>query len=363
MKRGFTWIAGTASGRAVAAGGGLLLLGLAFIPLEVPYSLAMPGRILGIRQLTVSVNTDGAIVTSLVDHSTGVTRRYTAAQFTRGDAVRFTTDGRVGIGHAVQPGDTLGTMWSNEVERELTRLRGEHASASASLASILAGEKSSIVAVAVQEVEHERRVAEEQNDVFARQKQLFERGLIAQQDFDLARRQAEVAAIDVAMAESRLEATLTGAKAEEANLARAQVRSIQEEIAVLEERQEDLCVISPMAGVIVRLGGEDALLVLVDTSAYVVVFPIPLRERRHVALEQDVSLSTPELDDLPPAAVASLGGTVQFLNGEQVVLGIARCKEGSGLALHGLVVRCALRCSPVAPVEYVRRSLHSLVRR
>ncbi len=345
-----------------AVGVVILLLGLFALPIRVPYSVAVPGKVLCAKELVVTLNTDGGIVTSVVNRTSGVTQQYAVAQFSRGDAMQFVLNGSLAAGSAVRVGDTLGVVRSSENERELERLRGELGSASASLASTISGEKQSVVDEARQQVEHAKKQAEELKAVHARSRLLYERGLISQQEYELAERRASVSGIDVAIAESRLESVSTGAKKEQAEFVRAQIKSLQREIAVLEARERGYSLLSAVSGVVMQMGASDTLLVVSDTTEYVVVMPVPLRERLSVVPSQHVRLVASEIDDIPSAVMIAVDKTIHTLNGQQVVMATAQLERSGGALLHGLLARCSIDCASLTISEYIKRKVHSLVR-
>ncbi|MBI5470799.1 MAG: hypothetical protein HY961_00495 [Ignavibacteriae bacterium] len=338
---------------------GAILLAL---PVRIPYSVTVPGKVLCAQEIVITLSTDGGIVSSVINRTTGLTQHYAAAQFTRGDAMQFAPHRKIAVGSTVHRGDTIGVVQSSENDRELERLRGELDGAVATLATTVTGEKQSIVDEARQQVEYARTRAEELKSVLARSKLLYEKGLTAQQEYELADRRASIAHIDVSIAESRLTSVSTGAKKEQAELVRSQIKSLQREIAVLESRKRSYSLLSPLSGVVMQVGAADTLLVVSDTTDYVVVMPVPLRERQSVGSARHVSLSASEVDAIPPAIMIGVDKTIHMLNGQQVVLATAQLEKSGGELLHGLLARCSIECPSLAASEYVNRKVHSLVR-
>lgn len=335
---------------------------LFLLPIKVPYAVTVPGKILCTQEWIVTLNADGGIVAFVVDRASGVTKHYSLAQFERGDAVQFTLDPHVVGGITVAQGDTIGVVQSSEIERELQRLRGELRNVTASLAVSVTGEKQSIVEEAKQSVEYAKRQAEDLKAVLARQKLLYEKGLVAQQEYDLAERRASTSVIEVSIAEAKLRSATTGAKKEETEFVRAQIRSLQNEIDVVEKQEQAYRLISPLSGVVTQVAASDTLLIVSDTTEYVVIMPVPLRERSHVLPRQNVKLYASEVERIPSAVMMTVDNTIQSLNGQQVILATAQLNHATGELLNGLLARCSIECASLSPFDYLGRKFHTLLR-
>jgi hypothetical protein len=339
------------------------VLSLAFVsPITIPYTITTPGKILCANEWIIALNTDGGIVTFVADRMTGVTKHYGLAQFSRGDAVSFTIDPRFTAGSVVQAGDTIGIARSTEVERELERLRGELRNAIAALAVTVTGEKQAVVEEAVQTVEHAKRQAEDLKAIHVRQKMLYEKGLVSQQEYELAERRSATAAIEVTIAEARLRSVTTGAKREQADLVRSQIKSLQNEIQVLERQEQGYRLIAPIAGIATQVGMGDTLLVVSDTTTYVVLMPVPVHERASLLPDQRVRLSAREVNSIPPASVTKVEKTIHALHGQQVVFATAQLSEQPDEILNGLIARCTIDCASLPPWEFLERKFRSLIR-
>jgi multidrug efflux pump subunit AcrA (membrane-fusion protein) len=347
----------------IIIGTSALAIALVFaLPVTVPYSITASGRILSKREWTVALSANRGLVTSFVERASGVTKQYSVAQFDRGDAVEFSLDSRICAGGTVRAGDTVGTVRSIETERELARLQGELTSAIATLRVTVTGEKQSVVEEAEQQLAYAKRQAETQKAIFERQKLLYERGLIAQQEYEIAERRASISAIDVSIAEARLQSVTTGAKKEQADYVRARISSLQREIDVLERQHKGYKLVAPLSGVVILFAASDTLLVVADTTEYVVMMAVRLRERSALVPQQRVTLVANEVDYIPGAVLLAVDKTIHSLNGEQVVFATAVLEHRTDEPLHGLFARCSIECASVSPLDYLRRTFHTLVR-
>ncbi len=340
----------------------VILVGILFAPIRLPQTVDVPGRILSAREWVVRMDDGGVVVTTLTDRIAGAVSSASVLETTRGDAVRLELSRLVRPGERIHAGDTLATIRSNELERLIAELEGGARSAEASLLSTTTGQKEAVVHGASQQLERARRNEDALRAVLARQKLLFEKGLIAEQEYELAEKQATLATMDVSIAGANLRALSTGDKREQQDLMAANVGMLRRELEVIRQREHDCILKAPFSGVVLCSGVSDTLLLLVDATKYVVMMPVPVREREHVAIGQHISIAGEGFGEFPAALVSIVSSPVQMLGTEQVFLVTGLC-EGSGNGfLHGALVRCAIRSAPCSPSGYLKTLLTRSVR-
>jgi hypothetical protein len=330
-----------------------LLAGLLLVPIRVPRTIEVPGKVLCAREWIVRMDAEGTLVSSLVDRVTGAVLRTTTQQYTRGDVVRCELSRKVTPGGLILQGDTVAFVRSNEIDRTLAELKGEVASAEALLASATSGQKEAVVQEAQQQLEQARRNEEALRVILARQKLLFEKGLISEQEYQVTERQATVSGIGVSIAEAHLRAVSTGDKREEQELMRTNIRRFRGQLDVLRERRAQGSLCAPIRGVVLCAGVNDTLVMVADTSAYVVLMPVPMRDAGYVTCQQRISLSGNEIGDLPSAVVGGTTSPVQNLGCQQVYMVTGICDRAGAAVLHGLLVRCAIHCPPCSLQDYL----------
>jgi hypothetical protein len=346
----------------IISGCTILLGGFYISPIRVSRSVTVPGKILCAREWLVRWDANGAIVTTLVDRAGGSVRNTTITEFSRGDFVQMEMNPRTVSGCAVACGDTVVRIHSNEIERQIATLRGDLANAEASLVAISTGEKEPVVQGARQQLEQARREEESLKAILARQKLLFERGLIAQQEYELAERRAAVSGIGVSIASEHLRAVSTGAKREEGELIRARIRALRDELDVLERRRRECALSAPLPGIVMCAGFKDTLLLIADTSEYVVLMPVPLREQQNISPHQRVSLTGRDAGNLPPAIVTNVISPVQILGGQEVFIVTGQCERTGRALVHGTLAQCAIEGAECSLLDYTKGLLSRAVR-
>ena len=104
-----------------------LLLGVAVIvvlvvPFKVPYSIKTSGKLMPAKEWILSKGSDGRLIENLFDHQRGVSEKFSVIQFDRGDAVQFKLNDDLASNSTIVAGDTVGSIRSNEIERQIIRL-------------------------------------------------------------------------------------------------------------------------------------------------------------------------------------------------------------------------------------------------
>lgn len=338
----------------ILAAGGLWLA-----PINLPTSISAHGKILPVREWTLVRDADGNIGSLLHDHLRGRVDNYGVSRFERGDAIEMRLKQGVESRAHVAAGDTIAYISSNETERQLARLSGDLAATLASLDLVRSGEKAPVVGEAQMYLQRAKERLRYQEAELERLKPLQERQLVSTQDIEAAESQFRILQAEVAVAEARLDAVTTGAKPEQVELAQRQAETLQREIKTLHDRLERHTVTSPISGVVLRSFGADTLLSVRDTSAYMVVMPIPVSDHGRLAPGQPVSIRTPPIATAVRARIYQLGDTVHLLGGEQVVLVTAVIEQPPAGIMPGAFARCSIEQGRVRLRTYVKQSLLS----
>jgi hypothetical protein len=340
----------------------VLLGGFLAAPIRLPHTVEVPGRILCAREWIVRMETGGVIVAMLVDRKAGTVSNSTVHEYSRGDVVQLEFSPEARSGATVCRGDTLVQIHSNEIARALAELEGQVASAEASLVTSSTGQKAAIVEGAREQLEQARRNNEALDVILARQKLLYEKGMVSEQEYELAQRQAAVASIGVSIAGANLHAVSTGEKQEQRDLMRANILRLSGELEVVRKRQAECALRAPFKGVVLCSGVSDTLLMVADTTEYVVLMPVPLKEYGCIAAQQRVCLSGQEPVGIVPGIITGVVSPVEVYGGQQVVMITGQCIGRWGTVMHGSVARCVIECAPWSPIAYVQslvtRSLH-----
>jgi HlyD family secretion protein len=186
-------------------------------------SLTASGYVIPRRRVEVSSKTSGRVEELLVE---------------RGDMVRA--------------GQVLARLDSKEIEAQLRQARAVREAASARLEEALAGSRP-------QEIERARAALEqtEANQQTAqvnleRASRLHERGVLAKQGLDDARNAFDVAAAQAKVARKNLELAQLGPRAEQIQLARAQLAEVEASIVWWQTQLENTVIRAPISGTVLE---------------------------------------------------------------------------------------------------------------
>jgi len=131
-------------------------------------------------------------------------------------------------------GDTVGWVYSNELEQEWVQLRGELATEMASLRLYGTGEKESVIREAQLQLAYAKEQTELQRKEVARLQTLFRKKMVPESDMEVAEATLRLYEIQVDLAEAQLHTVQTGAKEEQIDWVRSRIRSLQNEIEAVE---------------------------------------------------------------------------------------------------------------------------------
>lgn len=339
----------------------VVVASLFFLPIQYPYKIDGLAKIVPVREWRLIKGTDGRLLASLHNHERGMTEAYAVSQFERGDAVNFAIRSALQAGQQIAAGDTVGRIYSNEIERQLAQLNGELEVATAALAVTTEGEKASVVQEAEQRLAFARREQAEQQKIAERLERLYQQGLTSRELYEIEAGRLKLMEINIAIAEAQLQSAHTGAKREEIRLARSQIEALRREIAAVERRSAQYVFTSPIDGKIARLFSDDTLLTIYDTTAYIVFMPIEWQNYQYLAPLQEVNLQFSGADSQQSGRLLTFDRSVHNLNGRQVVFAALRIDNRQRL-LSGMLQKCVIWARPVTLWEHTKRFLNTILR-
>lgn len=331
------------------------------LPISLNWTIPVPCKILPAREWLLMKNEEGGVLATFSDYVQGSVENYTVMSIVRGDAFRFDLISTLKPGDMVGTGDTVVKIYSHELARQLSRLTGELAVAKASLAVMKSGEKQAITQEAERSLVLAREKAETQNLLFQRQDSLYQRRLISREAFDLARSTSQMSAIEVAIAEARLQTVRTGAKPEEIRMIEFQIEGLEAEISTLSDQMGTLTLVSPFLGIFQSSPGTDTLCVVEDT-ARVILMPVAAKYLSQVTPGQSVKLRVPGRARWFRGTVLRLEQRVRIINGVQVMMATATLNGGVKVLPSNLVIMGAIETGRLSPVQYLKRWIADVFR-
>ena len=338
--------------------GVIALLIILSLFIKLPYNISFPGKLLTSYEWVVYKGNNGQLITQLNDRRTGIVKNYSIREFERGDDVSFSTIQNLYFGSGVNQYDTLGYIYSNEIQRQIILLEGQLKITKAKLDLNLAGEKESIVNEAQDNLSYQKRKAEEQRKILARKKALYNSNLISQQEYEIAEGTAALNDIEISIAESQLKSAQTGTKNQQIDLVKQQINAYENEIGVWKSRLMDNKLVSPISGMVTHMSIGDTLFVVSDTSSYIVLVPIKLQEKQFVKFNDMVEIELPFDEGNAEAKLMVIGNSVHYIARSPVVYGTAFVKSNEKELLPGMLVKCSIDCGSISIFEHFKRMMY-----
>ncbi|MEK6650373.1 MAG: hypothetical protein AABY75_05315 [Bacteroidota bacterium] len=345
-----------ASNHPIATGMVVLLIALlvfAMLPITLSWNVSVPCRVIPGREWMLVRNGTGGVLAVVNDFVQGSVQEYTIVNVVRGDAFRFDLSSSFSPGDVVRAGDTVVTIHSYELVRELHRLSGELAVARASLDAVQSGEKESIEEEAQRVLLLARERERMLGLIAVRQDSLHRRNFVSLEVYELARSEAAVASMEAGTAEARLQVVRTGAKPEQIRLIRSQIAEREAEIGALKDQLATMTMVAPFAGVFFSSPGTDTLCAVEDTSRAILI-QIPMRYLGSVAPGQSVTLRAPRMPAALAGMVRRVDPRVRFSVGAQVVQATAVLTSDVSTLPTGAVVPGSIEIARVSPLGFLR---------
>ena len=328
---------------------------LFILPIKIDHYLFVKGKILPSKEWIMYKGSDGRLTTQLVNYKTGISQSYDVNLFDRGDAMQFSFNPVLHSGYNVNINDTIAVVYSNEIERQIESLKGQINSAKASLSLNLTGEKQAIIQQENQNLEYAVKQADEQKKILDRIKSLYDKGLVSQEEYELAKGSYDLYNINIAISKARLQTVESGAKAEQIDFVKAEITSLENELVVLKKRFEGFTITSPITGVVNRKTNSDTLLTISDKSEFILITPVKVGDKKFISDSAYINIYAPDKRQDMTATVIEIDNTVNILNGIQVVTVTSVINSKTKNILPNLFVDCYIHTGKLSPIDYLIR--------
>ncbi|MBK8944786.1 MAG: hypothetical protein IPM32_05865 [Ignavibacteriae bacterium] len=332
----------------------LLLIALVFaVPIKVTTTIIANGKLLPSKVWLISKGLEGLIYTTLIDNANGFNEEYSVTQFARGDLIKFELNRKIKPGNNVFVNDTIGIIYSNLNEQQIATLKGELETAKASLQVGITGEKESFIELENRNLEYAKKQVEEQTKFFERQKKLFEKQLITQDEYETEHARLELYKINISIAEERLRSVLTGTKKEELQLLNSQIKSLENQISVLQEKSNNFLLKSPINGKVAASYNHDTLLIINNEKNFTVLIPIKLQFANSIIIGNEVEIITQNGNPIF-AKIESIDKSVKSFGENQFIIVKTVFENKSDNFFVNEIVKCKISGNEVNLFEYIK---------
>ncbi|MBK7104661.1 MAG: hypothetical protein IPH62_05205 [Ignavibacteriae bacterium] len=330
----------------------LILIIIFILPIKINTSITANGKLLPSKVWIISKGLEGLLYTTLVDNVNGFNEEYSITQFARGDLIKFSLNKNIKPGKKIFINDTIGIVYSSLNEQEIATLKGELDAAKASLQIGISGEKESLIELENKNLDYAKKQVEEQTKFFVRQKKLFEKQLITQDEYETENARLELYKINISIAEERLRSVLTGTKKEELQLINSQIKSLENQITVLQNKSNNLLLKSTINGIVSASYNQDTLLIINSENKFTALIPIKLNLANSFNAGNEVEI-IPRNGNSILAKIESVDKSVKIFLGEQFIIAKTVFESSSDTFYTNEIVECKISGNEVNLLDYI----------
>ncbi|MBI1936564.1 MAG: hypothetical protein HYS25_00415 [Ignavibacteriales bacterium] len=323
--------------------------------ITIPYEMSSYAQVYPQQKWILSKGTDGQIISNLIDFTSGGPNEFDITQFDRGETVSFSIAASVKGKSELTAGDTIAKIYSSQISERIMLAEGKLAVARAALHSQSTGEKDALIKEAKTRLDYSKEKVNENKNLFLRKEQLFERGLISQEEFDIQKWELKLSEIEENIYRSQLEALTTGVKSEEINLLNSNIDALNTELNFLKDRNSKLAIVSPIDGIISPTLSEDTLLTVLNIENVVLNIPIKVNEAGNFRIGDSLKLLLETPAKKFSGKLLSVTKEVKILNNEQVLfLGVLVHNKNQKL-VPGMVIKSDIVLEPLTPWQHFEK--------
>ena len=251
------------------------------VPIE--HQIKGPGRFIASAEWTLEQIEQDKLQTNLIFQGMQKNDQISLFHFNRPDFIKLSLMHDAIIGNKINSGDVVAKLVSSEDGIRLSSLQGEMNEAQASLAAINTGAKEAYKKEGQEALQYAKSQLAAYEPILKRQKILFEKKLVSEQELEESSAQHDLLKINVSLQEARLQAALTGEKKEQIAVIESKVRASGEQFKIFSKKMEAQIIKTPISGIIVqpdRSAGELVHICSLDTV--VIQMPIKASELRYI---------------------------------------------------------------------------------
>lgn len=322
------------------------------LPIEIPYYVKTQVQLLPSEEWMITRINGDQFTTKLTNRITGAVEKYQTFQFDRGDVISIAFAENISAGSKIGKNDTVAYIGSKDIEREISRLRGEIKSAEANLEVYRSSEKESIISEEEERLNYARKQFEEQEKLNERNKKLFAKQLISEEDFQISERRLELYRINIRVREEKLASVKTGSKSSLVGLAESNLESLEEQLEAVLNKYSAHVLTSPIDGSVFIPESEDTLLKVGSRSAYTAIIPVESKYFRDIKAGSGVELSISEADSLIHTKVVRIDNQISNLLGKKYILLFSTVGREDIADLYSVDGDAAVELGKFSPFEY-----------
>ncbi len=304
----------------------LCLLAISALFLKINITIKTTGKILAAEQLRIIRKLPDSIELQIMQRGNPGSNQTISYFFERGGFMQFSLDSSLMTGNRLSKQELIGRISSDRLDYEITRLTNQIREEKATLKSLTAGEKASVIEEAKKMVNLKQIKFSEQQVIVERMRKLRESNLVSRQEFELAINLLDIYEAELGIATANLQTVQSGAKPENIKIVKHRIEGLQQELALLEGKKHKQSITAPFSGRVVQNVSSDTLLTLYSDEK-IVLIPVELSEVSKIQPGQVVEINSPELSITSKGRIFSLQPSAQSVSGKQIIFACCRITD------------------------------------
>lgn len=273
--------------------------------------------------------------------------------FERPDFVNVSILADLAVGQQVGEGQAIGLKSSLEDQYRIAAVRGLLQQAQANYALLDTGAKEPLQQEARESLEYARAELEAYKPILTRQKELYEKQLISEQELEITEAQYQLYKINVSLQEARLKGTRTGEKDEALAVADANLKTLSQQLDLLEQKAVSDTIVSPIQGIIVppdRKVGE--LFHVCNMDSMILQMPVAQTTINRIREKMSISINVPGMrDSTISAKINYISPIATMVNTSPMFMVTATLPNPQSLLYHGMTGTMSIRIGRLSLLE------------
>ncbi|MEW6194007.1 MAG: hypothetical protein AB1521_02495 [Bacteroidota bacterium] len=323
--------------------------------IKIPYRIKTYSEVFPKEKWLLTRGNGGELISNVLDYTKGYTTIYNLSQFERGEFISLNLNKFLKDKKELSKGDTIAVLQSSNVQDQLISAEGELDVAIANLKSQSSGQKEELIIEAENKIKYTNEKLAGQKILYDRAKQLLDKGIISQQEYELQKWTFDLLEIEQKIFNAQLENIRTGVKPEDIKFLESQIAAIKNKLTFLKNWESNLIIVSPIDGRITASLSPDTLLNAVNTNEIVLHSPIKIFDLPEFSEGGSLKLSFANIDGNFSGKILNINREVKIVSGEQAVFISILLDNKPGNVLPGMIIESSLILNDVTLFDYLIR--------
>ncbi len=206
----------------------------------------------------------------------------------RGDSIEF--ESLVVNSNKINSGDTLLTIYSDQLQHEIIKLEAELANTISELKVFETGEKPQLIEAARNKILLTEKIIERQLLQFNRADSLYKKKLISSDEYETYKYSLEQSKIQKTIYEEELLNLMTGSKKEYINFLNSKVMGLKDQLKSLRKRKSKHQLIAPFDGIVLQRFNSDTLFSVWDIDTLILRIPVKEKDKDNLQTGKEYNI-------------------------------------------------------------------------